>query len=91
MTLNYYSSSISVLKRQLNLVTTFSNDIGMRFGQNKCAYSKIQKGKNTATAPIEINDLTVKPTQEGDSYPYLGQDGNVAYEGTINKEMVSKE
>ena len=63
----------------------------MRLGQNKCAYSKIQKEKNTATAPIQINDLTVKPTQEGESYRYLGQDENVAYEGTMSKEMVSKE
>ena len=60
----------------------------MRLGQNKCAYSKIQKGKNTATAPIQVNDLTVKPTQEGESYRYLGQDENVAYEGTMSKEMV---
>ena len=60
----------------------------MRLGQNKCAYSKIQKGKNTATAPIQVNDKTVKPTQEGESYRYLGQDENVAYEGTMSKEMV---
>ena len=63
----------------------------MRFGQNKCAYIKIEKEKNTATAPVEINDLTIKPIQEGESYRHLGQDENVAYEGIINKEMVSKE
>ena len=56
-----------------------------------CAYLKTEKGKNTTTTPIEINGLTVKPIQEGKSYRYLGQDGNTAYEGTINKERDSKE
>ena len=63
----------------------------MKFGQDKCAYIKIEKGKNTTTTPIEINGLTIKPIQEGESYRYLGQDENIAYEGTVNKEMVSKE
>ena len=31
----------------------------------------------------------IKPIQEGEGYRYLGQDENVAYEGTINKERVS--
>ena len=63
----------------------------MKFGQDKCAYIKIEKRKNTTTTPIEINGLTIKPIQEGESYRYLGQDENIAYEGTVNKEMVSKE
>ena len=29
--------------------------------------------------------------QEGESYRYLGEDENVAYEGTINKERVTKD
>ena len=33
----------------------------------------------------------IKPIQEGEGYRYLGQDENVAYEGTINKERVSNE
>ena len=89
--LKLYASSISILKKQLNLVTTFSYDIGMKFGQDKCAYIKTEKGKNTTTTPIEINGLMIKPIQKGDSYQYLGQDENVAYEGTINKERISKE
>ena len=78
--LKLYASSISILKTQLDLATIFSNDIGMKFGQDKCAYIKIQKGKNTTTTPIEINGLTIKPIQEGESYRYLGQDENIAYE-----------
>ena len=63
----------------------------MKFGQDKCAYIKTEKGKNTTTTPIEINGLTIKPIQEGESYRYLGQDKNIAYKGTINKDRVSKE
>ena len=63
----------------------------MKFGQDKCAYIKIEKGKNTTTTPVEINGLTIKPIQEGQRYRYLGRDENIAYEGTINKERVSKE
>ena len=57
----------------------------MKFGQDKCAYIKIEKGKNTTTTPIETNGLTIKPIQEGESFRYLGQDENIAYEETINK------
>ena len=89
--LKLYASSISILKKQLDLVTKFSKDIGMKFGQEKCAYIKIEKGKNTTTSAIEINDLKIKLIQEGESYRYLGQDENVAYEGTINKERVTNE
>ena len=83
--LKLYPSSISILKKQLDHVTIFSNDIGMTFGQDKCAYIKIEKGKNTTTTPIETNGLTIKPIQEGESFRYLGQDENIAYEETINK------
>ena len=84
----FYASPISILKKQVDLVTTFSNDIGMKFGQDKWAYIKIDKGKSTTATPIEINGLTIKPNQEGESYRYLGQDEYIAYEGTINKERV---
>ena len=89
--LKIYASSISILKKQLDLVTKFSKDIGMKFGQENCAYIKIEKGKNIITSAIEINGLKIKPIQEGESYRYLGQDENVTYEGRINKERVTKE
>ena len=89
--LKLYASSLSILKKQLELVTKFSKDIGMKFGQDKCAYIRIEKGKNTTSSAIVMNGLTIKPIQEGESYRYLGQDENIAYEGKINKERVTKE
>ena len=89
--LKLYASTISILKKQLDLVTKFSNDISKKFGQDKCGYIKTEKGKNTISTPIEINGLTIKSIQEGKSYRYLGQDENIAYEGTTEKERVSNE
>ena len=64
--LKLYTSSIRILKKQLDLVTKFSKDIGMKFRQEKCAYIKIEKGKNTTASAIEINGLKIKPIQEGE-------------------------
>ena len=40
-----YASSIKTAKKQLDLVTAFSKDTGMTFGDDKCAYQQIQTGK----------------------------------------------
>ena len=40
---------------------------------------------------ISINDLTIKPIEEGDNYKYLGTDENISYNDPINKERVTKE
>lgn len=63
----------------------------MKFSQDKCAYIKIEKGNNTTTTPTEMNGLKIKLIQDEESYRYLRQDENVAYDGPINKESVSKE
>ena len=39
--LKLYTSSINTAKKQLHLVTTFSKDSGMTFGDDKCAYQQI--------------------------------------------------
>ena len=43
--LKLYASSVNTAKKQLNLVTEFSKDTGMTFGDDKCAYQQIQNGK----------------------------------------------
>ena len=85
--LKLYASSISTAKKQLGLVTTFSKDTGMTFGDDKCAYQQIQNGKLLqCTKNLEINQLSIKPMKEGDTYKYLGIDENISYIGPINKE-----
>ena len=42
--LKLYNSTTNRTKKQLDLVTRFSKDIGMNFGQDKCAHLVIEKG-----------------------------------------------
>ena len=39
------ASNINILKKQLDLVTAFSKDTGMTFGEDKCAYQQVQNVK----------------------------------------------
>ena len=82
---------MNTVKRQLEIVTTFSKDIGMKFGEEKCAFLQIEKGIIKKSVPLNINHLTIQPVADGDSYKYLGIDENITYNGPLNKEKVSKE
>ena len=82
---------MNTVKRQLEIVTTFSKDIGMKFGEKKCAFLQIEKGIIKKSSPLNINHLTIQPVADGDSYKYLGIDENITYNGPLNKENVSKE
>ena len=80
------------MKKQLDLVTTFSKNIGMSFGESKCAYLYIEKGKiKTLGNHLNMNGLSIHEIEEESSYKYLGQDENIAYVGKINKERVLQE
>ena len=50
----------------------------------------VERRKITAaTEPITINNVTINPMKEGDSYKYRGQDENLGYVGPVNKERVT--
>ena len=57
--LKLYASDINTVKR-LEIVTTFSKDIGMKFGEEKCAFLQIEKGitKICATKHQPSNNST---------------------------------
>ena len=78
--------------KQLDIVTTFSEDIGMKFGEDKCAYLQIKRGKIVQNEEqIFSNQLTIKPVKVGDCYRYLGVDENIEFVGPINKSRILKE
>ena len=80
------------MKKLLDFVTTFSRDIGMTFGQDKCAYLIIEKGKiKTTGKDLTMNNVTLKEIEQNNSYKYLGQDENISYVGDMNKNRVSSE
>ena len=90
--LKLYLQDLNSTKRQLDVIATFSRGIHMQFGEDKCAYLQIEKGKVTQNLkPMFISSLTIKPIEEGDSYKYLGIDENISYKSPINKERVTKE
>lgn len=90
--LKLYAGTQSNLNKLLDIVTTFSKDIDMQFGIDKCAYVKIVKGKQVSCkGKINVNGVEISPVADGDTYRYLGQDENVEFVGAINKERVTKE
>ena len=90
--LKLYASNINILKKQLDLVTTFCKDTGMTFGEDKCAYQQVENGKLIKSAePLEMNNLFIKPIKDDDTYKYLGIYENVSCVGTVNIERVTKE
>ena len=67
----YYFSSTSLTL--LDLVTTFSQDIRMKFEESKSAYLTIERGKQKYTTEIlEINGTKIQPIKEDMTYKCLG-------------------
>ena len=68
-------------------MTQFSKDIYIDFRTDKCAYLKIEKGAIVTDGEplVTLNNLTIKPIEEGDTYKYLGIDKSISYHGPINK------
>ena len=90
--LKLFASSLDQSKLQLDIVTQFSKDIGMEFGEDKCGYVYIEKGKRKSQGKaITMNGINIKELEEGASYKYLGQDESIGYEGKLNKERVERE
>ena len=86
--LKLYGSDLNTAKRQLE-IATFSKDIGMKFGEEKCAFLHIEKKIIKKSSQLNINHLTIQPAAYGDSYKNLGIDENITYNGPLNKEKVS--
>ena len=90
--LKTYAKNIDEAKIQADMITQFTNDIGMEFGTDKCAYLYIEKGRRkTLKTTIDINGLQLNELAEGDTYKYLGQDEAVGFNSPLNKEKVCKE
>ena len=43
--LKLYASTIMQMKKLLDIVTHFTRDVGMSFGESKCVYQTIEQGK----------------------------------------------
>ena len=64
----------------------------MKFDEDQCAVMRVEKGKIiNSDAPLKINNLKTKPIIEGETHKYLGQDENITYSSSVNKERNSCE
>ena len=85
-----YANNINTTKQLLDLIVKFSKDTGMTFGE-EYAYQQIGKGKLiNDTKELQINDLKIKPIQEGNSHKYLDIDEDISSAGLVNKTRVTK-
>ena len=90
--LKTYAQDIQEAKLRLHLITTFTKDINMQFGSDKCAYIYIERGKQVSLdRKFSINNIKLNQFENGDCYKYLGQDEDIGFNDTVNKERVTKE
>ena len=91
--LKLFAPNMNSMKLLLHLVTQFSKDIGMKFGEsNKCAYLQIERRRIKVNSEnIKINNLNIQQVKEDKSYKYLGIDENISFDSTTNKERVLTE
>ena len=87
--LKLYVLNLNRMIEMLKMVVQFSEDVGMNFGVNKCAYQCIERGKQKEQSqPLEVNGLIIKEVEEGDTYKYLGVDESVGIKSPLNKDRV---
>ena len=90
--LKTYAPNKETAGKQLQVITKFTNDIGMTFGADKCAFLYIERGqRKTLGDTIHVNGLELTELVENDSYKYLGCDEDISYKGDLNKKRVKKE
>ena len=71
--LKLYASNDQQLKSQINIVKTFSNDIRMSFGIDKCNKVTIKRGNVTNSENITLNNGEIlKTLDQNKQYRYLG-------------------
>ena len=90
--LKTYAKSDSQQTGLLNIVKTFSNDIKMEFGLDKCAKATFKRGKLTETSDLQLDiDTCIKELDQEDTYKYLGVDEGDGIQHAKMKERVRKE
>ena len=71
--LKLYSQNEKALDSLVQTVRVFSEDIGMKFGIEKCATLVMEEEKIVKSVGAELPDgKIIKSLQEGESYKYLG-------------------
>ena len=71
--LKLYAKTPNQLDSLIQTVRIFSNDIGMKFGIEKCAILIIKRGRMTQSDGITLpDDTNIRSSKKGEGYKYLG-------------------
>ena len=71
---------------RLDLITQFTKDIDMKFGQDKYAYIYIVRGiQKSLGTKLSINGTDIEELDSGETYTYIGQDEDIGFKGKLNK------
>ena len=90
--LKLYASSDAELSQLLQVVHTFSKDIGMKFGIDKCAKCSLRSGIKVSTENIRLDQETeIRDLEEQEIYKYLGIEENDAIQHAKMRDKISKE
>ena len=82
--LKLYASSQRELDSLVNVVESYSRDIGMEFGMDKCAVLVLKDGQRVVGDGLELPSGEVMKEVDEDGYKYLGV---LQTEKLMNREM----
>jgi hypothetical protein len=86
--LKLIAKSEEELQRQIQTVKTFSDDIHMEFGLEKCAKITLKRGKLISSQNLVIdNNREIQELEQGKTYRYLGIEES---EGIQHQQMKDK-
>ena len=90
--LKLIAKSEEVLRKQIQTVKTFSNDINIEFGLEKCAKITFKKGKliHSQNIVIDIN-REIQWLEQGKTYKYLGIEESESVQHKKMKERLKQE
>ena len=90
--LKLYGKNDYELQGPLRTVKTFSDDIGMTLGLNKCSKATFIKKKLKSTSPIVLDIGTkIRELDQKETYKYLGLEQGDGIQHGKTKEKIRKE
>ena len=90
--LKLYARDDRELEGLLQTVKSFSDDIGMEVGLDKCAKATFKRGKMINSSHIMLNDNTIiKELEQGGAYKYLCVSESNGIQHSNMKEKIRKE
>lgn len=76
------------LEGLLQTVKNFSNDIGIKFGLDKCVKATLEAGGLIKSTLIKLENNTIKELQQEEVYEYLGvSKTNGVQHATLKKKI----